>query len=188
MKNVDRACPQCGSQMFRNGRCSNCGYLEGENIVENEGINQTGPGNPDVSESIVACPQCGSLMFQNRRCYKCGFAFENNDSNAQMIEPQNNQPVSQNNQPVYPPNLVPCPDCNHLVSLYATSCTNCGRPLKPMKELSDTDENEPIQTQPENSGGGCGTFVAVVLGILVAVWILSKILRIEITGTIIPIK
>ena len=179
MNNIDRACPNCGSLMFRNGKCFNCGYVKEESTIRSED-NQPGSINPAVPESNNACPQCGSLMFRNGRCYNCGFVA-GNDIITQMTP-------TQNTQSVYPPNLAPCPDCKHLVSLYATSCPNCGRPLKPLKEMTDIDDNEPIQRQPEKSGSGCGTFVAVVFGILVAVWILTKILRIEITGTIIPIK
>jgi hypothetical protein len=29
------------------------------------------------------------------------------------------------------PNLVPCPDCNRLVSRVAPACPHCGRPLPP---------------------------------------------------------
>jgi hypothetical protein len=29
------------------------------------------------------------------------------------------------------PNLYPCPDCGHWVSLQAPSCPQCGRPLTP---------------------------------------------------------
>jgi hypothetical protein len=29
------------------------------------------------------------------------------------------------------PNLVPCPDCERMVSRHATACPQCGRPLPP---------------------------------------------------------
>ena len=32
------------------------------------------------------------------------------------------------------PNLTPCPDCGHLVSLRAQSCPQCGCPLTPEAE------------------------------------------------------
>jgi len=34
-----------------------------------------------------------------------------------------------NRKPVNNPNLEPCPDCGRLVSLSATTCPQCGRPL-----------------------------------------------------------
>ena len=36
------------------------------------------------------------------------------------------------NQQYYDPgNLVPCPDCQHGVSMRAQTCPHCGAPLKP---------------------------------------------------------
>lgn len=28
------------------------------------------------------------------------------------------------------PNLAPCPDCQKLISIHASSCPHCGRPMK----------------------------------------------------------
>jgi len=32
--------------------------------------------------------------------------------------------------------LIPCPDCDHLVSKLATLCPECGRPLEPQRPAS----------------------------------------------------
>lgn len=131
-------------------------------------------------ERKTSCPKCGSLFFRDGKCFTCGYTAE------QSLQENEQQPQETNLC-----NLAPCPDCGHNVSLYATSCPNCGRPLKPLKELQTKpvvdEEEEKEMPQGKPNGSGCGTFVAVVLGILVAVWILSKILHVEITGTITPI-
>lgn len=133
-------------------------------------------------EETTFCPKCGSLSLRNGKCFMCGYSTESTSQEDELATqtPQNT-----------PTNLAPCPDCGHMVSLYATSCPNCGRPLKPLKELQTKpvvdEEEEKEMPQGKHNGSGCGTFVAVVLGILVAVWVLSKILHVEITGTITPI-
>lgn len=137
-----------------------------------------------MADDVKYCPHCGAFSLQNGKCFSCGYSAENSQ---QEIEQQ----VSQG-QTSASTNLAPCPDCGHMVSMYATSCPNCGRPLKPIKELQTKPVEEKTEEDPEpqktEKGNGCGTFFAVVLGILVAVWILTKILRIEVTGTIMPIK
>jgi len=50
-------------------------------------------------------------------------------------------------------------------------------------------DDESVSKKKERSGtNGFIIFGTVVLGIIVAVWIISKIFRIEITGVIVPIK
>lgn len=71
------------------------------------------------------------------------------------------------------PRVTVCPDCWKQVSKVATTCPHCGRPLK---------------REEEKKTSTLGIAAAVVIGILVAVWILSKVMHIEITGTIMPIK
>ena len=35
--------------------------------------------------------------------------------------------------PMPNPQLKPCPDCQNMVSIHATTCPRCGRPLEPSK-------------------------------------------------------
>lgn len=81
------------------------------------------------------------------------------------------------------PSLFPCPDCGHMVSVYATNCPNCGRPLNPIVETPQVDQGAHRQ-----GASGIVIFAAIVLGILVAVWIVSKAFHVEVTGTIVPLK
>ena len=74
--------------------------------------------------------------------------------------------------------LYPCPECENMVSIYADRCPKCGCPLKA--------EKRPEPKRQGTSGGG--VFLAVVFGIIVAVLILSQILKVEIVGTITPLK
>ena len=180
MNNIDRVCPRCGSMMFRRGRCFTCGYYKEEKETEKTDVTQEEDIKPDQGDYMF-CPQCGRQTLKGDYCSNCGFKL--NDSYGSQM------PQVPSNQPVIPPNLAPCPDCGNLVSMYATSCPRCGRPLNPLKTLDEPDNSGNANNQqPARSGGGCGTFLAVLFGILAAVWILSKILKIEITGTIIPIK
>ena len=86
--------------------------------------------------------------------------------------------------PVQSPNLANCPDCGHVVSMFATSCPGCGRPLVPLKQIPKEEDERPTS----KSSNGFGVFLAIVFGIVVAVWIISKIFHVEITGTLTPMK
>ena len=53
----------------------------------------------------------------------------------------------------------------------------------------EKDEHIPATREPQKQGASSGgIFVAVVLGIIVAVWLISQIFHVEITGTITPLK
>ena len=54
------------------------------------------------------------------------------------------------------------------------------------------EDNEAIRNARESNGGKqtstAGIVVAVVIGLLIVVWILTQTLHVEVTGTIVPIK
>lgn len=136
--------------------------------------------NDDAAEESVSgrethmetvCTNCGSELDVRGHCRECGYSTEENEEGADEAEEKR---VAEQ------PKLIPCPDCGNEVSLYATSCPKCGRPLNPVK----MEEAEPRR----KGTNGVVVFIAVVLGILVAIWIASKIFHVELTGTITPMK
>ncbi len=82
--------------------------------------------------------------------------------------------------------LIPCPDCGNQVSRYATSCPKCGRPFS-----SENIVAQAAHTGRSSSGRGLSVLaiaLAVVIGILVAIWIASKIFHFEIFAFIAPMQ
>ena len=117
------------------------------------------------------CPKCGGRMSVDGICYDCGF-----DECANGLMQQPDEKPAQRQVPNM--NLARCADCGQLVSIHAARCPHCGCEFE-----SDEPEEE---ERPKRSNGG--VFWAVVFGILVAVYILSKTMHVEITGTIVPMK
>ncbi len=76
----------------------------------------------------------------------------------------------------YVPKVMACPDCGWMVSVNADRCPHCGRVLESPRERAQSAWSRAIMI-----------FLAVVLGIVVAVWIISKVFHLEITGMITPI-
>ena len=123
----------------------------------------------NLSGDGKTCPNCGKPLDRDDWCRNCGYDLrEVEQERNETSKPVQSAPVKSN--------LVKCPDCGRMVSRNATSCPGCGCPF------------ETEQAEPERKSGSGGVFVAVVLGIIVAVWLLTKILHVEITGTIVPIK
>ena len=122
-----------------------------------------------TTKSGKICPNCGKQLDRDDWCRNCGYDLrEVEQERNETSKPAQSAPVKSN--------LVKCPDCGRMVSRNATSCPGCGCPF------------ETEQDEPERKSGSGGVFVAVVLGIIVAVWLLTKILHIEVIGTITPIK
>lgn len=95
-----------------------------------------------------------------------------------------------------------CPDCGKIVSKLAKTCPHCGRPLdagdvienpenKPVF-MRTAEDHEAIRNARGTNGGKqtstAGIVVAVVIGLLIAVWILTQTMHVEVTGTIVPMK
>ena len=126
-------CPHCGGHQIRNGVCRMCGYGGEEEYVfpvkkETHDLENTGNNirqvtdNSSLNHPAKVQPQVPVSQFYSQ------------------------QPVNQYvpQPPVNLPNLVQCPDCGNLVSMYATSCPTCGRPFVP---LSHIDQNNIVEEE-----------------------------------------
>lgn len=62
--------------------------------------------------------------------------------------------------------LTPCPDCEHLCSVEALSCPNCGKPLRPepdkTKATLDDSINNHILNQSSMKVGMCLTLLGLI--------------------------
>lgn len=81
-----------------------------------------------------------------------------------------------------------CPYCGFMVGKYHDGyCPICKYTFNDEDDLPERKEEPKEQHEKKGSSAG-GVFVAVVLGIVVGVWLISKLFHIEITGTIVPMK
>ena len=122
-----------------------------------------------LNGSDQTCPNCGKPMNGAVWCKNCGY----DPREVEREQKETNRPKSNVTEKS---NLVKCPDCGRMVSRSASSCPGCGCPF------------ETEQSEPAKKNGSGGVFFAVVFGIIVAVWLLTKILHVEVTGTIVPVK
>lgn len=130
----------------------------------------------DIVDVLKAAGICGAVF--GFVLLLMHFARKKNDEEAEE------EKAAFTEQQFSAPSLYSCPDCGNMVSIYATSCPQCGRPLVPQGPIPDTDREA-----PQRSGASViGIIFAVVVGILVAIWVASKIFHVEVTGTIVPIK
>lgn len=57
--------------------------------------------------------------------------------------------------------LAPCPDCKRMISLSASTCPNCGRPIKEGELVS------PVPSEPKPmTAGQWGCFILIALVVL----------------------
>ncbi len=84
-----------------------------------------------------------------------------------------------------PDKLMYCPDCGQEISKRAKVCPHCGRPIA--EEPKKVEQHEQNQTQ-NNGSNAFGVFIAVLLAIIFAVWIIPQLFRFEMTFELIPGK
>ena len=129
-------CPHCGGNQIRNGVCRMCGYgREEEYFFSAKEKTNT---QQRFRDNIQQVPDNNSQQIP---------VNEQVQIPVNQYDPQ--QPVNQYIQqpPVNLPNLVQCPDCGHMVSIYATACPTCGRPFVPLSNIVQQEEKE--EREPE---------------------------------------
>jgi RNA polymerase subunit RPABC4/transcription elongation factor Spt4 len=69
----------------------------------------------------VKCPQCGLINFAGEeKCKRCSADLT---KVMQIVEQEQIAKAAESRNP----NLIPCADCNRMVSRHAESCPQCGR-------------------------------------------------------------
>src|SRR5438270_5835725 len=100
------------------------------------------------------CPQCGLVNFADAEvCKRCGASFDG----ATQTGPA----------PRKASNLLPCSECEHLVSTTALSCPNCGGIFKHPAEASQP-KREASETTKSIEAAIC--FLVALIFALAALW------------------
>lgn len=133
------------------------------------------------SQNIVICENCGKVVRSGMKT--CPYCQKPVD----MEMPDTGDPERVQIPEV--PKVVLCPVCGSK-NTKRMHCFDCGYDFTDEDELkaADQDESPSGGATEQKHVSGIGIFVAVVLGILVAIWIASKLFEVKITGTITPIK
>ena len=125
----------------------------------------------------IACPECGKNTVVNGTCRNCGCVLWENDPDQPVPDIKPKEPPK--------PEIIKCPICGKQ-SVRKGICRECGYELEGNEENTESEiEEEPVSASTAEKHGPSGftIFIAVVLGIVAAVWIITKIFHIEITGT-----
>ena len=135
-----------------------------------------------AQQLTIMCPECGKETVINGKCINCGYVLWEYDPTKMKESIPKEKSVKEK------PERLKCPHCGK-ESLINGFCRECGYEILGEKTKETlTKKDTPAESSEKHGISGLGVFLAVVFGIVVAVWIISKIFRVEITGTIIPLK
>lgn len=133
------------------------------------------------SQNVVICVNCGKIVKSGiKTCPYCRGPVD-----TEVPETVDTEPV----KPAEMPKVILCPVCGSK-NTKRMHCFDCGYDFTDDDELkvAEPDEIPSGKTAERKHTSGIVIFIAVVLGILAAIWIASKIFEVKVTGTITPMR
>lgn len=133
------------------------------------------------SQNIMICENCGKVVKSGMKT--CPFCRKPVDTE---VPDTGNQEQGRKYEE---PKVILCPVCGSK-NTKRKHCFDCGYDFMDDDEQKAAEPDESPSNDPAEHKhvSGIGIFIAVVLGILVAIWIASKIFEVKVTGTITPMR